>query len=84
MKQNSNNKEPPLQFTLKPKLYTSTMSVGGDRGGLKALVIGATGATGRSLVSKLVSMEAYSKVATIARRSVDLPVDTDKLTQLVL
>eukprot|EP00729_Bicosta_minor_P021794 gene21794-10285_t len=60
------------------------MSVGGDRGGLKALVIGATGATGRSLVSKLVSMEAYSKVATIARRSVDLPVDTDKLTQHVL
>ena len=58
-------------------------SVGTNAGGLRALVIGATGATGKSLVARLASMHEYSKVGTISRRSVDYE-EADKVTQHIV
>lgn len=40
-----------------------------------ALVLGATGETGREVLNKLVAMPAVGKIVTIGRRLIDLPQD---------
>src|SRR5881394_2351296 len=50
-----------------------------NNGGVLAIVIGATGAVGSSLVRELIASERWNRIVILARRPVDLFADTSKL-----
>mgnify|MGYP001354443207 CR=1 FL=1 len=50
----------------------------------KAVVIGATGATGSQLVKKLLDSDKWGKITTISRRKVIDDVSHNKLNEVII